>query len=90
MTLFQIILFVYIFVQMITALAIGTEYGGSIPKEFIVRPYREGVKIGDVLFILFFFPALLLNMLLYNSVPFVLDAICYIIDIRLTKPRPKQ
>lgn len=86
----DIALFVYGLIEFASFVFMTSEMGNDVFKEFFVKPYRDGITIGNVLAIIMFLPAILLNIAVLNTVPWILDAIFYISDIQLTKPRRKQ
>lgn len=58
-------------------------------NEYVVEPYRRGIIIGNIFLLFLIGPALLSLVLLFGTIPGTVDVFTYIMDIRLTKPRPK-
>lgn len=91
MTNLQIFLsLTYAAIQVLSFTMMTSDMGADAYRDMLIKPFRDGITVGDVFLALLFLPALLLNMLIFNSLPFILDAMFYLGSIRLTKPRNKQ
>jgi len=62
----------------------------AILEEFFVVPYRNGIKVGNVFFALLLAPAVVVSVVLSGFFPVLFDVICFVLDVRLTKPRPRK
>lgn len=90
MTTLDLVFFIYSLIQLISFVLMTSLMGNEVPEAFFVDPYRQGITIGNVFAVIMFLPAILLNIAVLHSVPWILDAICYVSEIQLTKPRRKQ
>lgn len=76
------------------AIIISSEHEGGrvdgIIESFFKSPYRDGIRLGHILAVVFLFPAIALNMVVFGSIPFVFDTVSFICNVRITKPRPKK
>jgi hypothetical protein len=62
----------------------------GVLRYFFVTPYLRGIYVGDVLAAIFCLPAIFLVLLFFGTIPFTIDAISWVCEIKLTKPRHKK